>query len=226
MSAHSLVLDLAALLVIALCALYYSRRGFISGLLSFFGTLIALVCAGLAARWLAPAAFDAFLRQGMERSVAESIAEHGITTVGDLLQHTFSFLPPALLQAIELTLGVSLDFGAADIAVVAVDQVLKPVVVPLLSIVLFFLLFAFVRVLIGAIRSLSLTLSRIPAIGAANHLLGAIVGVFIGVLYVYLVLSAIWAYDRVNPQTPLVTEYFSRSIVVSVLEPLNIFARI
>lgn len=226
MQAYSIILDLVALGVIVFCTIYYSRKGFVFGLFSLLGTLIALIVAALAAQWLAPAVFETFFRQNMEQSVAEVISAQGITTVGDLLEQTLGFLPVNLIAFIELSLDISLDFGAADIAAIAVDQVIKPVVVPLLAALLFFIIFAMVRILVQALRSLSVRISRIPVVGTVNRMLGAVVGILIGILYVYLALSVLWAYDMFNPQTPVTSTYFGQSIVISLLQGFNIFTNI
>lgn len=222
----SLVMDLTALAVVALCAAYYARRGFIAGVFSFFGTLIAMVCAGLAAYHLSPAIFNSFFRPSIEEQIAQTIAEQGVFDLNTLLGGILKFLPDYLVDSVAASMEGQLDYAAPDVAGMVVDQVIAPMVTPFITVIVFFVLFSLVRILVGVVRSLAAGLNRMPAMNTVNSALGAVAGVFIGALYVYLVLCVIWAYDSLNPVNPIGTEYFSSSFLYRLLGNLNFFAKI
>lgn len=222
----SLLLDIVAIGVVVICALFYARKGFIKGVINFFGTLISLVVAVFASRMLAPAVFEAFFRKGLETRMAESIVQGGFTSIRQLLDSVLSFLPGNAITLIETNLQLSLDLAAPDLAVQVVDQVLKPLVTPLIATILFFVLLSMVRVLMGIIATLAGGLGKLPGIGLANRVLGAATGVLIGGLYIYLGLCVVWAYDAITPQASLGADYFSNSVVFRLLSNLNFFAKI
>ncbi len=224
MNMYSVVFDLAALAILTLCAAYYARKGFISGLFSFFGTLIAFVLAWIAATNLAPAIFNSFIRPSVEEHVAQAIGQNGATSVRQILEQSIGFLPDNIIEIIHQALDVQLDFSASDIVVNVVNSVMVPIVVPLISIILFFILFSLFRVLMGVIRTLAVGIAKMPAMNTLNSALGALVGVLIGALYVFIALSAIWAYDSLNPQSSLGGAYFSDSITWGLLQGFNFFS--
>lgn len=224
MSLSSLVFDLIVLAVVVLCAIYYSRKGFVSGVFSFFGTLIALVVAAFAAQRLSGAIFTHFFRDGMIENVTGTLAETGIHDLDTLMHQVIGFLPEYLVDTITEALNPVLDFSAADIAIQVVDQVVQPMLTPLIMIILFFALFALMRILIGVIRSLAVGLARMPALNMVNSILGAAIGVLIGVLYVFIALCVVWGYDRINPAAAVEQSYFGSSLVFSLLDRFNFFA--
>ena len=225
MSTYSLVMDLVSLAIISLCAAYYARRGFISGVFSFFGTLIALVLAGLAAYHLSGGIFNTVFRPGLEEKVATSIAEQGFSSLSSFLAGLLTFLPSSIIDTVLAALEPSVDVTAGDLAHQIVTEVLGPIITPFIMVILFFLVFSLVRVLVGVVRSLAVGLARMPAMNTVNTALGAVVGVLIAGLYIYLALCAIWAYDSINPTNPVGSVYFSKSIVYQLLSPLNFFAK-
>ncbi len=227
MSTYSLVLDLITLAVLLLCAAYYARRGFIAGVFSFFGTAITIVGAGLAAYYLSPALFNAFLREGLKEQVTEVITQQGIYNAETLLAELLSFLPHNLLIIITSQLDLSaINFAAADVAGAVVDQALAPLITPFIMIMVFLIVSGLVRVLLGVVRSLAVGFTKLPAMNTVNSALGGAAGVLIGLLYVYIGISIIWAYDMLNPQQALQQLYFSNSITMQLLNPLNLFTRI
>lgn len=223
MNVYSLVMDLAVLAVVVMCAVYYARRGFVAGVFSFFGTLIAVLLAGVAARFLSPAIFDLFFRAGMEKQVAETIAEQGVTDLYNLVQSVLRFVPEGLLEFMGIEVNMALDYTAPDVAANVVDQVLAPLITPFIMIIVFFVLFALVRVLVGVVRSLAVGLSKVPAMNTVNSVLGAAVGIFVACIYVFVGMCVIWAYDATQPLQPLGYAYFSQSIAYRIFYGLNFF---
>lgn len=226
MLVQSLIMDIVAVLVIVLCVAYYSKKGFVAGVINFIGTLAALVAGWLAAKYLSPIIFNSFFRPGLEDSIATTITQNGVQDMGGLLQQVLSALPDELVNSIVAAMDPSLDFTAGDIARQVVDQVVAPLVIPFISVIVFFVVFALVRVLFVVIRVLLSSIARMPLISTANSALGAAVGVLIAALYIYLGLCVVWGYDYLSPAQRLGETYFSRSIVFSLLEPLNFFANI
>ncbi|MDL2294157.1 CvpA family protein [Ruminococcaceae bacterium OttesenSCG-928-D13] len=221
---QSIILDLVVLAVLALCAAFYARRGLLASIFSLLGTLAALILAGLAANYLAPAIFNTFFRPGMEQRVADTIAESGVMSLEQLLAAVLGFLPESLLEGVAERISAGLDFTAPNVAALVVEQVVAPLVVPFIIVIVFFVLFSLLRLLMRLLRSLLVGVNRIPAVGAVNSALGAVVGIAIGALYIYLAFCVIWAYDSVNPASPIGETYFANSLSFNLLAGLNFFA--
>lgn len=226
MSSYSLALDIAALALIAGCALFYAYRGFVAGLFGFLGTLIALVLASVAAYALSPHIFDLFFRSGLEKQVAEAIQQQGLYSAQELLGGLLAFLPQKMVDSIIAALDPSLDFNAQDIAFQVVEQVLKPVVLPLISTIVFILTFSIARVLVGVARRLAMGVARLPVVSLVNKMMGAGMGVLIGILYVFIGMVILWAFDRFYPSEAMGQIYFSKSIVYQLFSGLNFFSRL
>ena len=224
MNLYALLFDIAALAIVVLCALYYAHKGFLAGLLSFFGTLAAMALAGALAWWLAPTVFDHFLRPGLEDSMAAAIAEGGFTSTRDFLDSILGFLPEDLIQTIYSSLQVNLDFTAPDIARHAVQQVVQPLVVPLVTLLLFFALFVVMRLLLWVVRKATSVLTRLPVISTLNGFLGLIMGVLVGLLYLVLILLGVFAYNAFNPSQALVEGHLDGSVALGLFSWLDFFA--
>lgn len=224
MSIQSLAMDLIALAIVAACAAFYARRGFIAGIFGLFGTLAAIVLAALAARRLAPILFGLLFRPGLVERMQAAIAGGGAQSLSELLASALGFLPEELLAAVAGNLGAALDFAAPDIAEMVADQVVAPMVLPLIAAVLFFLLFGLVRVLLGLVQRMAVGLGRLPVISTVNGLLGAAAGACVGSLYVFLGLCAVFAHDALYPAAAFGPRYFSTSIVYTLLSRFNFIA--
>lgn len=221
----SLILDLVALIILALCAAYYARKGFVAAVFSFLGSLLALVLASFAAGYMAPIIFNNFFRGQMEESLASTIAEASIVNTDQLLNSLVGFLPESMLEVISNTLSPSLDFSAPDIAQRAVSTVIEPIITPFITIIVFLVLFFIFRLLIGGIRKLATGVARAPIISTANGILGAVTGILVGLLYIFLILCLIWGYDMLNPAEAFGTQYFGNSITWKLLSNFNFFIK-
>ena len=87
----------------------------------------------------------------------------------------------------------ALDQTAADAAQRVVEAVLKPIFVPLISIVLFFVVFMLARFLVSLLADLFTHANSIPLAGGVNRGLGAVLGVAAGCVDLFLVYCAAWS---------------------------------
>lgn len=223
----SLAMDIGALLVVVLCAIFYARRGFVAGLFSFMSTLGALLLAVFGSRWLAPIVFNNFFAPGITDGVQSAIESQGVTDVGQMVNDAMGFLPEAMRQAVLDNLGPSIPtISAADVARQVVETVVAPIVIPFITIILFFIILLLTRMVVGLIRRVAVGVARLPVISLLNSAVGAVMGVLVSVLYVYILLCFIWGYDALNPVNAIGELYFGKSFVWGLFKPLNFFAGI
>lgn len=223
MEISSVVFDLVVLIILLASAAYYASKGFLAGILNFAGTLISIVVGSIAATRLSPALFDSFFRAGIEEKTAMALAEKSAVNLSELLHGVVGFLPDSVINNLVESFGKSLDFSSAEIARQIVDQVVAPLIIPVISVIVFFVVFALLRVLLGVVSAFLSSINKVPLLGTMNKALGSVSGVLVGVLYVFLLLSAIWAIDAAYGGNGLEATYFSKSIVFRVMSGFNIF---
>lgn len=222
MLSSSLVFDIAVLAVLVVCAALYAGRGFLAGLLSFVGTLLAVGLALVAANAFAPAVFDNLFRPAMEERAASMIATQNITTVNELLRGLVGFFPKELIDSLAASFDSTLSTTSPDFAGRVVADLVKPMITPLIVVALCVLAFLILRGLFSVLMSLLRKVNKLPIVGTVNQALGAVMGILIGSLYVFLLLCVVWGADAAYSGT-LGEHYFGRSIVYNLLSGLNIF---
>lgn len=224
MQPASFIFDLVCLAILIGSAAWCAHKGFLVSLISFFGTLVAILLAFFAARTLSPWLFDVMFRPSLEESMTQALSGQGVGDIHALLKQFVGFLPEAMIDSLAEQLGASLNFAAPDIAGQVVTTVVSPLVVPFISVVVFFVLFLVLRLLFWLLRKVAGGVGAIPGISLVNKAFGAFMGIFVGALYVYLLLCALWAWDALSPATSPGLQYFTRSVFYRVLYGLNFFA--
>lgn len=219
----SILLDIAALLLVVICSVIYARKGLLSGIVVLLGTAAAIILATAVADQLSPAVFENFFRSSLEQRTVEAISQQSVANIDELLRSVLGFLPENTISAIVEGITANLDFSAGDIAHQIVEQVIAPLVIPIISVVVFFVVFAVVKVVVRLLASALTGMNKMPVLGGVNQALGAVMGLLIGLLYVFLLLCIIWAVGAAYGGT-LVEETFSTSILYNVTSGLNIFS--
>ena len=74
-----------------------------------------------------------------------------------------------------------------------VQEVIRPLLTPVFSVVLFFLCFAALRMVISLLVTVLGLVNRLPVLGAVNRGLGLAAGVAAGLADVFLLLCVVWA---------------------------------
>lgn len=219
----SLIFDLAVAAVIVLFALVYLRRGFLSALLDFLGSLVALVVSAFVASHLSTAVFEGLFRASLEQRTAETLAGQQTVDVAEIITRLFGFLPEELVQSLADTLGQSMDYSAANLATEIVSKVIAPLVIPIISLIVFLILFALLRILLAFLSTLVKGVNMVPLVGQVNRVLGFCVGALVGVVYCLLFLCVVWAFDAGYAGGTLEAQYLSNSFVARLLAPFNFF---
>ena len=214
------IFDLIVIGVLIACFFIYSRKGLLAGIVSFVGSLVAIITALVAARQLSPAVFNNFFRANIEAKTATAIAEQSAVNLEQLLS---GILPDFIVEPIVKTFGQTVDFGSSQVAYQIVDQVIAPLVVPIISILVFFIVFAILRVVLGFLGAFLSGANKIPVLGGVNRTLGGVIGILIGCLYVFIFANAVWAMNMIYGADSPLTVFSQSSITFKILSPLNIF---
>ncbi len=218
----SLILDGAAILILIFTVIYYTKIGFVRSVLSFLGSLAVFVTAIIGSRFLSVYIFDNFMKEYLQGLIAENISQNGFIDVESYFVGMFETLPKELITSILQILQPIIDANSDDISAQIVSQVVEPLVVPLLAIILFIVLYIVLRLIIKSIISMINKMARMPVLKSINSALGAVMGVGIGIMYIYLVLLVIWGMEFLQVFDMGSAAYFSKALVYKLLLPFNI----
>ena len=221
----SILLDVSVLVILIICAIYYYKKGFASGLFNFVGTLAAVIASVFLAVTLASAAFDALLRQSMVDKTQSLITEHGIQNLRELLNYVVGFLPAGVLGTAATSLGSGLSDLSVNMSTELVDKVIAPLIIPFIALVMFLICFMFLRFLFGLISKGLRTINHIPLVGSVNKILGLAIGVLIGLLYTFVILCVFWGIDAMYGGGHFASGLFADSIVYRLFGNLNVFLK-
>lgn len=221
----ALILDILLIVVIALTAFRYMKKGLVAGLLDLVGNLLALLVAWIASDRISPTVFENFFKQGLIEKITQTVQEQGTSGLTMLVENFSSILPGGMATEMTRSLQEILGSGAPDLAVRIVDTILTPLIVPMITVVLFFIAFALCRLVISMLVAVLTNINKIPVLGSVNQLLGILVGVAGGVLNAVLLLCLIWAVVAItNNNLPVLNhDTLSGSVLYSLFSAYNPF---
>ena len=221
----ALILDVILIAVIVLTAFHYKKKGFVAGLLDLVGNLLALLVAWIASDRISPTVFENFFKQGLIEKITQTVQERGTSGLTMLVESFSSILPGGMADEVTRSLQDILGSGAPDLAVRIVDTILTPLIVPMITVVLFFIAFAGCTLVSSMLVAVLTNINKIPVIGSVNELLGILVGVAGGLLNVVLLLCLIWAVVAItNNNLPVLNnDMLSGSMMYSLFSKYNPF---
>ncbi len=195
--ASSLIFDLICLVLVLVVARRYAKKGLLACVVECGGTLGSLIGAKLVSAWVAPQIFVQWFAPGMRVQVLEKLASGGNVDLNALVAELEGFLPQSLIQSVvepakeQLEAAFSSNLGT--LADTLMEQLITPLLVPIIAAVLFFLVFVMLRMAVSVIAHTLTCINGIPLIGTANKSLGFVAGGAVGLLYLFLLLCAVWA---------------------------------
>lgn len=207
-------------------AIVYAKKGFVRCLVSFLGTFLALIVSIALADALAPGLFDNIFRQGLETQITEIITMGGAQTVNDVLAGMFSFLSPEAIARVTGALGTTLVANTPDIARSIVDTVMMPIILPMITFVLFILAFIVLRFVLAILTKMLGIVNKIPVIGAGNKVLGFVAGACIGILYAYILLCVVWGISALYGGGEVVQQIVNYSALAKIGASFNPFLQV
>lgn len=178
-------------------AIHYARKGMLSALVQIGGNLLSLVGAQRLAAWGSGAVFDRFFAGSFREKILVSLSAGGVVDLNMIAQRYAGFLPESFRRQVVDACQRALDGLLTDNAVVIADtivqDVIRPLLTPVFSLVLFFLCFAALRMLISLLVTVLGLVNRLPVLGTVNRTLGVVMGAMAGLADVFLLLCVVWA---------------------------------
>ena len=149
---------------------------------------------------IAGAVFDGLIAEGVESSLSESLQGSELLSPAEKVETLLDGLPAPISSILENNEGLrdALEEMDEDSAVTAdsvahsvVNKVVRPVTVVLLRFVVFFILFIGLLFVLRFVKKLLKPVSHLPIIRKVDGTLGALLGVFKGIIFVLAVVSVI-----------------------------------
>ena len=201
----SLILDLAIVLIVALCVLVGIKRGAVKEIVSLVGIAVALVLAITVSKIGAAFIYNNFVGEAIYDSVYESVEKH----IGSDISSTIDSLPEELFDigdALGVDITEKLQSGlnedsnlAAGVADIVSNSIAKPLVKSIIQVVLFIILFIVIKVLIGWLGRILNVVAKLPVIGAANKLVGGVLGFLKGLIIASIICYVVIIVLKVKP---------------------------
>ena len=164
----SLIWDLALIALILFVVIRSVGRGFVSSFIHLLGLaascIVAALLSGRAAAWV----YDGFLAEKLQTAVSDALQQKLQTFV-------------ELLDRIDPT----------NTIITSAGDVLRTVMVALLTMVAFLIIFLLAMVIVKALARLTRNVNRVPVVGGVNRLLGGILGAAEAFLLCYLIGMAV-----------------------------------
>ena len=147
----SFLFDIVCTVVWLLLAVRYARKGFLASSVQLGGNVFSLVGARVFSGWAAVEVFQRFLAGSFRTQIAESISAGGVVDLTGIADKYAGFLPESfrasIVEACERSISAVLSDNAVVLADAIVQKVLAPLLTPVISVVLFFVAFALLRML-------------------------------------------------------------------------------
>lgn len=219
-----LVCDLICLGILLATALRYRRLGLLGGVVNLAGNLGSLGAATFVSRRYAGVIFAGFLRPGMEKSIAKTISGEGFDPAAIAEQYG-AMLPKGIREHILAEVMECLDPAIPHAAEAIVTHVVEPLILPLLSIVLFFVVYTVCRFLVSMVVTVLTGANHIPLAGSVNRTLGTVFGVVAGAVDIFIFYCVAWSIMVITGgKLPILDEaLFAGSGVFAFLSRINPF---
>lgn len=190
----AIIIDIVLVCILILTMWKNAKKGFMSGIVSLVGNLVSLFGAMFVANKVAPIMFEKFFKTGLLSKIAQTIQEQGVPMIESFVNEISAFLPTEFVSRVVENAKAVIDFQAPDVALQIVDNAVAPLMVPVISVVLFFLIYALLRFIVIQLSAVLVHVNKVPLIGGVNKILGLVTGAACGVIEVLVILCAIWAF--------------------------------
>ena len=189
------MLDAIIVLIVILFAARGARKGFIKACIDFIGGFAAMIGAGIlslpVAKWVYYTFFHDALLEKIAAAVTGLEAEEAVEAV-------FAEFPDVILRGLE-KLGITetgiaaqVEGGATSIAEGIAGQI-SPMLIGFIRIFAMLVLFILLLVVIRALATALSGVFRLPVLRSANKLLGAVFGILMAVVAIWVALACVQA---------------------------------
>jgi len=240
-----ILIDVVLLLIVFLCYKKGAKDGFAKTLVSLLGFAIAIVLAGSLCAPVSEFVYEKAIQPSVETAVSDVVNanlnnESSIVPtkqqISDTIDKTLEKLPAFIkdITGIEdkkdelmQTVSVHISANADEITQKICTVYIQPLVLKILSVIVFLLLFILIWLACKIIANALKIINKLPLLGKVNALLGGLIGVLRGVIFVLIVSWALVVIvkDGANLFGVISLETVESSIILKTIaqyNPLNL----
>lgn len=182
----SFIYDAAAVAIILICMARGAKDGFAKAFVQTVGLVVSVAAALYVSRVCASLIYTTAIQPGLLSTIESSI-ENAVDTesVVEGLKSALGAIPAlsAVLfdfSGVEASLDGAVNLESSKIAAVVESSVIRPVVEPLLQMIIFILTLIILMFVVTLLAKGSRAFNRVPVIGGINSFLGALMGIING----------------------------------------------
>lgn len=182
----SFIYDAAAVAIILICMARGAKDGFAKALVQTVGLVVSVAAALYVSRVCASLIYTTAIQPGLLSTIESSI-ENAVDTesVVEGLKSALGAIPAlsAVLfdfSGVEASLDGAVNLESSKIAAVVESSVIRPVVEPLLQMIIFILTLIILMFVVTLLAKGSKGFNKVPLIGGINSFLGALMGIING----------------------------------------------
>lgn len=224
----SVFLDGLILLILLLFVLNGIRKGIIRSIINFVGMIAAAYFSSFLGKALADWIYNSLFKQqiidSVSNSVSNSIGQSTDNIINDIVNNLPGFIRgivPDFTGSETLTDAIS---NGSDTAATAVEQIISPLLISLISIITITLLFAAFMILVRFVSIAASKACRIPGLLQANKTLGGILGFLSGSAFIMLIIVLINLFTNINIFDSVISEQvIDKTFLYKFYNNFNIF---
>lgn len=197
----SLALDIILVAIFGATVYGAAKRGFVKSLLDFAAVILALVLSFQLSPLVATEVYDAYVEERIMLSIEKELSEKtNSEKTQEAVQITVSAVPNFVYD-IAKSLGVdtdkiekeitTFDFSSENAAKELTEKVIEPIAIEALNVVCFVILYIILAAVLDLLAGMISKIFKLPLLGTANKLLGALLGAAKGVVVVIFFAAAL-----------------------------------
>ncbi len=189
--------DLIMLAVIIILAIIGFARGAVKTILSVAGGILSYVLSCVLGKRLAEPVYNCFFEESINDKISlriTDILETGSGNIGDSVTESLPDSLQIFISNTELVDSLNSVVGETtaqviDNATQIIHQVVEPVFIGLLSVCITIVLFIILNLIVNILLHMSNFINKIPVVGKANRIAGAIIGFMSGLVLTFAVVA-------------------------------------
>lgn len=228
-----LVIDIILVAVFALFVYTAMKKGFMLSLLEFLAVIISFVLAYSLSPVVAEAAYDGFVEKQLVESVEDKIDENfSLEETGEQTEQLLDAIPDYMVVFAE-SFGISVndikhdlakeDLSNENLATELVENIAQPVAIGALTVVSFLILAVVLQIILKVLARLISGVFKLPVIGSANKILGAILGACKGIVVVIFICTVLTVVFSSGDNE--IADAVNDSLVINALDEINPFIK-
>lgn len=195
-----IILDAIVIFILIFSVIFSYRKGFLRSILSIASYVVSFFIANFIGKFISQLIFDNLLASSIQESISNTLysslsagnLSNGLSELSNIVP---DFLTSYLLggKTVDDVAGVFIAqqniYSAAN---AITTQIVRPSVILVMSLLLFFVLFILCKILFHYLYKLTGVLNKVPIIGMLNGLLGGLCGIVKAGIIIFIIAIISW----------------------------------